>query len=161
MKRKYIILFVISLGVLLIALSKFSKNHDTDLINFVGSVWEKCERPSLLCKGSASILKDIYNSAKGAGRSSISKDEMPVIRIYMTEGAVSKVDHKRKSVLAKKRPILISDKQDWVKATIIAEHQNKQEKSDVLLRLKGDWGDHLVDPKKLSFRIKNSKSSYF
>jgi hypothetical protein len=160
MKRKYILLFLISLGVLLIALSKLSKKHDTDLINIVESVWEKCEPPGLLCKSSASMLKDIYNSAKGSGRSSISKDEMPVIRIYMTEGAVSKVDNKRKSVLEKKRPILISDKKDWVKATIVAEHQNKQEKSDVLLRLKGDWGDHLEDPKKLSFRIKTRGGGY-
>jgi len=87
-------------------------------------------------------------------RSRIPTSEFPILRIYMTDGAIAKLQTKRKITLSKMNPILLSSDNDWVRAIIIGEVGNNKIKVDANLRLKGDWVEHIKDAKKMSFRIK-------
>jgi hypothetical protein len=57
---------------------------------------------------------------------------------------------------AKKRGVLITASDSWVKGFIYSEQKEKK-KIGISLRLKGDWTDHL-DGNQWSFRIKTSKT---
>jgi hypothetical protein len=87
-------------------------------------------------------------------RSAISKSEVPVLHIYMTEGAINKLKKKREAAISKDVAILFSSDDDWVRAKLIADDGESQKITTARVRLKGDWMDHIEDPKKLSFRIK-------
>ncbi len=106
------------------------------------------------------LFRDMDSLSFDIKREKISKQELPVLEIYMSNGALKKIEQKRIETLNKKRPILITSDDDWVKATIIVDDGKKKEKVKTSLRLKGDWGDHLSDPKKLSFRIKVKGNKY-
>ena len=74
------------------------------------------------------IRKDIAVFRYEIRRSSIDKNDLPVVRIYMSDGAVAKLNEKRNAVLAKERPIHISDRKDWVRARVIVEFDGRKEK---------------------------------
>ncbi len=116
--------------------------------------------PDFLKSFVINLFRDVENLSFDIKRENISKKELPVIEIFMSNGALKKIEKKRLETLDKKRPILITDDSDWVKATIIVDNGKKREKVKASLRLKGDWGDHLADPKKLSFRIKVKGDGY-
>ncbi len=106
------------------------------------------------------LFRDLDTLGFSIKREKISKEKLPILEIFMSNGALQKIEKKRLETLNKKRPILITDDNDWVKATVIADNGKKREKVKVYLRLKGDWGDHLAEPKKLSFRIKVRGDGY-
>jgi hypothetical protein len=72
----------------------------------------------------------------------------------MSDGALKKLQDKRTSTLVHNLPILLSEDDDWVKATLLADDGKGTRKAKAQIRLKGDWADHLRDSHKLSFRIK-------
>lgn len=148
------------MGLSCVLISAGLKSKGDGIVHYVEQFGDRCKSIPLLCDASASILKELHNSGTGIKRQSITRDELPIVRIYMNDGAVGKLENKRKSVLSKPRPIHIAEDDDWVKATILVEYADKKEKSKVSLRLKGDWGDHLEHPKKLSFRIKTRAGGY-
>jgi len=159
--NKFLSAFLIAIiGMSCLLISTGLKGKGDVIIHYVEEFSNQCKSLPLLCDASSSILKELHNSGAGIKRKSITKDELPIVRIYMNDGAVGKLDSKRKSVLSKPRPIHIAEDDDWVKATIIVEYADKKERSKVSLRLKGDWGDHLEHPKKLSFRVKTRAGGY-
>lgn len=160
MRKNLAVLFIIITGLIFLIFSSYLKNHGDRVVSWAADIEQECSNLSLDCRGVYSVLHELHNSGAGAKRKSISKNELPVIRIYMSDGAIEKLDKKRHSVLSKLRPIHIAKDRDWVKATILVEYASKKEKSKTLIRLKGDWGDHLEDPKKLSFRIKTRAGGY-
>lgn len=94
-------------------------------------------------------------------RSGTSKSELPVLRIFMTDGALRELVEKRNRILAENSPILLATDDDWVDATIVWGDGRTQKKTTTTLRLKGDWAKgrgagpgHLANIRKLSFRIK-------
>ena len=95
-------------------------------------------------------------------RSNIPINELPILRIYMTDGAIGKLRNKRNEVLSLRTPLLTTSDDDWVSARIIADNGGAKKKVNALIRLKGDWvggvGGHLTDVRKLSMRIKISKN---
>ena len=66
-------------------------------------------------------------------RSSIPKSELPVLRIYMTDGAIGKLRKKRDEALSQPFPILITRDDDWVSATIISDDGKNQKNYNVNL----------------------------
>ncbi|MFC1855404.1 right-handed parallel beta-helix repeat-containing protein [Thermodesulfobacteriota bacterium] len=85
-----------------------------------------------------------------AGRTSI-----PKININIKFTALQKINKKRDEAL--KKGLLFSSKDDYVNASL--NYQGRKIK--VKLRLKGDHVDHLVHPKKWSFRVKTKKDDHF
>ena len=160
MRKIYSALLILFMGIFFLATSASLKNKEDGIVRHISSLNKECEGFSLKCKTIASILRELYNSSIGVKRQSISKDDLPIVRIYMNDGAIEKLNSKRVSVLAKLRPIHIAKNDDWVKATILVENESQKERSKVALRLKGDWGDHLESPKKLSFRVKTRGGGY-
>ena len=152
-------LFVAALGLGFIGLSGHLKQKHDVIRQSVSQIAENCA-DEVSCALAAPVLRDMYNSAEALRRQQISRDELPVVRIYMNDGALEKLSEKRASTLAKPRPIHISGTDDWVKATVLVQFADLQERSPVSLRLKGDWGDHFINPKKWSFRIKTRAGGY-
>jgi hypothetical protein len=72
----------------------------------------------------------------------------------MSDGALKKLQDKRTATLVGKVPVLLTEDDDWVKATLLSDDGKGARKTKAQIRLKGDWADHLRDSHKLSFRIK-------
>jgi len=94
-------------------------------------------------------------------RVDISESELPILRLFMTDGALGTLISRRKTILAEKAPILLSTDDDWVEATALWSDGRVEKKVNTTLRLKGDWAEggdgnsgHLANIRKLSFRIK-------
>ena len=160
MKKIHSVLLILIMGVSFLLLSSYLKNKGDGVVRYVSDLSETCDGLHSKCNVIGSIFRELHNSGIGIKRQSISKDDLPIVRIYMNDGAIEKLDSKRVSVLTKLRPIHIAEDNDWVKATILVDNESQKERSKVSLRLKGDWGDHLENPKKLSFRIKTRGGGY-
>ncbi len=160
MKRLLSLLVVMALGLGLLALASGLEQRAAERPANEPAVDGTCDLGELACALTASIRKEAHLTGANLRRQDISRDELPVLRISMDNGSIAKLDNKRKSVLAMPRPIHVAEDDDWVKATITVENQTTTEQSKVSLRLKGDWGDHLEHPKKLSFRIKTRAGGY-
>ncbi|MCF6220266.1 MAG: hypothetical protein L3J65_04060 [Robiginitomaculum sp.] len=160
MKKYLSYIFIIALSALFLLGSKGIKQNPDTVLGFVQILKGNCTHGSLRCKIMNPIIRDAETITHGVNRLSVSKDQLPVVRIYMTDGAVGKLEAKRRSVLAMPVPIHFSKKSDWVKGTVVVEFDGRKEKSKVSLRLKGDWGDHLSHPTKISYRIKTRAGGY-
>ena len=157
--QKYIVYFAVTLlAAGLVFASGMIKQNPEFIAGFRAS--DDCTAETLSCKIMASVYKDAVDITHGLNRQGVDKADLPIVRIYMDEGAIAKLDAKRKSVLDKTRPIHISESEDWVKATVLVDSGEAEERSKVSLRLKGDWGDHMNHPSKLSFRIKTRSGGY-
>ncbi len=120
----------------------------------------KKELPLPLSSFLSDLLKGVNSIHFDIERKKVDKKELPILEIFLSNGSLRKIEKKREETINKKRPILITSKKDWVKATIISDNFKIRKKVKALIRLKGDWGDHLNDPKKLSFRIKVKGNGY-
>ena len=94
-------------------------------------------------------------------RNGISKSELPILRLFMTDGALGILAKKRESTLDENTSILLSTDDDWVEASALWSDGKTEKKANTTLRLKGDWAEggdgragHLANIRKLSFRIK-------
>ena len=159
--RKFIAsLLILSLGFALIWASKVIKQNPDKIQNAVVSIKGNCKPYEFRCKLVAPIVAQTETVSYGLKRKDLNKDDLPIMRVYMSDGAIAKLQAKRMSVLEKPRPIHISLKNDWVSAEVKVEYEDRQENSKVRLRLKGDWADHLVFPRKLSLRMKTKGGGY-
>jgi hypothetical protein len=120
-----------------------------------------CTSEHVACIALRDSLRPLTDAAFTVKRTKFSKGELPILDIYMSNGALAKLKDKREETLGKPgvRQVLTKSKDDWVKAKIIADDGTRSEEN-VSLRLKGDWTDHIEDPMKISFRIKVRKGGY-
>ena len=120
-----------------------------------------CTSEHVACIALRDSLRPLTDAAFTVKRTKFSKSELPILDIYMSNGALAKLKNKREETLGKPgvRQVLTKSKDDWVKAKVIADDGTRSEEK-VSLRLKGDWTDHIEDPMKISFRIKVRKGGY-
>ena len=118
MKKILLIPIIAFLGLLLIGTSSFLKGKGESFIYLAEKIDKNCKLYNSDCSFIYSILGELHNVGSGIKRKTISKDTLPIVRIYMNDGSISKLDDKRNSVLSKLRPIHISEDDDWVKAKI-------------------------------------------
>ena len=145
--------------VLIVGSAKLKENPD--LVAFAGkSLKGGCYPGDFRCSMVQPFVKEADSITYGIKRGAISRDELPILKVYMSDGAIGKLQSKRKSVLALTRPINISSKNDWVNGEALIEYEGRKEKSKVAMRLKGDWSDHIDYPRKLSLRIKTRSGGY-
>jgi hypothetical protein len=160
MKKYFAYIFIITLSALFLLASKGVRQNPDIVLSFVETLKGNCVHGSLRCRIMGPIIRDAETITHGINRLDVSKDQLPVVRIYMTDGAIGKLEAKRQNVLAMPVPIHFSEKRDWVKGTVMVEFEDRKEKSKISLRLKGDWGDHLSHPTKISYRIKTRAGGY-
>ncbi len=153
-------LFAIFISFLLFAIAVFLYKNPNIIQKKTESVLKEKNLSAPIASFLTIFLKDVNSLKFDIERKKIDKKELPILEIFLSSGALRKIDKKRKETISKKRPILITNDKDWVKATIISDNGKERKKTKVWLRLKGDWGDHLRDPKKLSFRIKTRNGKY-
>ena len=120
----------------------------------------ECPGENPLCRTVEDVARDASNVQYDLQRKTFDKETLPVMKIYLTNGALDKLYRKRRETLDKPGQILIKDDNDWVKASIILNTGNETKKLKTRLRLKGDWSDHYEHPTKLSFRIKVLGEAY-
>ncbi len=120
----------------------------------------ECTEDDPLCVLSGDILRDMSNLKWSVQREKFDKQTLPILNIYLTDGALKKLYKKRQETLDKPGQILIGEDGDWVDATVIADNGEPTHKLKAELRLKGDWVDHIEHPTKISFRIKIRKQGY-
>ncbi|MCB1688495.1 MAG: hypothetical protein KDI33_08420 [Halioglobus sp.] len=120
----------------------------------------ECTEGDPLCILSGDILRDMSNLKWAVQREEFDKQTLPILNIYLTDGALKKLYKKRRETLDKPGQILIGEDDDWVDATVVADDGEPSHKLKAELRLKGDWVDHIEHPTKISFRIKIRKQGY-
>ena len=149
------------IALLLSAVLGFSSlyiyKHPDTLRDKYHTLSERCTLDENICLALLSPLKVFSDTAFEIKRKNISLQKLPILRIYMSDGAMKKIQDKRRETLKEKRQILLNEEDDWVKATVLADAGEGTKKAKVRLRLKGDWADHLHNGYKLSFRIKVRK----
>ena len=118
-----------------------------------------CKKDNGVCQVLLKPLKPFFDTRYTIKRSLIAKNDFPKLHFYLSGGSVNKLQNKRNLTLSEDNPILITEKNDWVKAKIIVDDGN-QAMAKGKLRLKGDWVDHLKDESKLSYRVKLKKNNY-
>lgn len=156
MKAQYIIALMFAL--LLGASTLFVYKNPETLRNYYFSLSQSCTLEREYCITLLSPLKALSDTAFEIKRKNISLEKLPILRIYMSDGALRKLQDKKLATLAYTLPILLTEDDDWVKATLLADDGKGTRKAKAKIRLKGDWADHLRDSHKLSFRIKISNN---
>jgi hypothetical protein len=119
-----------------------------------------CTKENPICVVLGDLVRDVSNLQYDMQRQKFDKQTLPILHIYLTNGALKKLYRKRRETLEKPGQILLREDEDWVKASVIADDGRQTEKLKAQLRLKGDWGDHIKHPTKLSFRFKVQKEGY-
>ena len=156
MKAQYFIPLLVALA--LGASTLFIYKHPGALRTQYYALSKKCTLEQKYCIALLSPLKALSDTAFEIKRKQLTLQQLPILRIYMSDGALKKLQDKRTSTLAIARPgklpILLTEDDDWVKATLLADDGKGARKAKAQIRLKGDWADHLRDSHKLSFRIK-------
>jgi len=152
--------FILALAFALFLSLSYIYTHSKEIRESFNAFENNKNIPSALKTFTGNLFRDFENIAFDIERKKISKEELPILEIYMSNAALRKIETKRKKTLEKPKPILLSDDSDWVKATIVTDNGKEKRKVKTYLRLKGDWGDHLEEPKKLSFRIKVRGKEY-
>jgi len=160
--RNFTIIVPLFIAALLLAVVNYIHNNPHIVNNITATVMEKCPANGAggVCAALSVVIKPFYDFTYDLKRKKFSKQELPLIKIYLSDGAINKLNNKRKSTLAENIPILLSEEGDWVNAKILADNGGGLKKVDVQLRLKGDWTDHLENTSKLSFRIKVKNDDY-
>ena len=157
-KQTIVVLTVALVSVLLIGSSSLLYNNAATVNNLQSYIKTNCKMSEEICLSIQNALRPLLTLSFEINNQKISKETLPSIHLYLSDGALKQIDDKRNVTLAKTTPILFTDTDDWVKGQLIADDGLTNKETPVSLRLKGDWGDHLSYPSKLSFRI-NPKGS--
>jgi len=152
MKAQYFIALLVALA--LGAGTIYIYRHPDNLRDQYYALSKKCALDKKFCVALLSPLKALSDTAFEIKRKQLSLERLPILRIYMSDGALKKLQDKRTSTLVGKLPILLNEDDDWVKATLLSDDGKGTRKARARIRLKGDWADHLRNSQKLSFRIK-------
>jgi len=127
---------------------------NTDKVNELNTyIASNCTISEDFCLSLQNALRPLLILDYEVKTQKISKEVVPSIHIYLSDGALHKISEKRIHTLEKPTPILLTNKDDWVKGKLITNDGITEKETPISLRLKGDWGDHLKNPYKLSFRI--------
>ncbi|MFT4520738.1 MAG: hypothetical protein ACI9JM_003144 [Halioglobus sp.] len=143
------------LAVLMLVALQYLKNNPLQVKNALN-----CSNDDTTCLLLGDVVRDLSSLEYDLKRQQFDKQQLPILHIYLTDGSLEKLYLKRQITLDKPGRILLGEDDDWVKASLIADEGGKAEKLKGRLRLKGDWGDHIDHPTKLSFRIKVKKEGY-
>lgn len=152
MKSQYFIALLLAL--VLGASTFYVYKHPDALRHHYHTLSKKCSLEKNFCVALLSPLKILSDTAFEIKRKKLTLEQLPILRIYMSDGALKKLQDKRTATLVGKKPVLLAKDDDWVKATVLSDNGEGTRKAKVQIRLKGDWADHLRDSHKLSFRIK-------
>jgi hypothetical protein len=145
-------------------------NHDWSSI--YGRSLELCEQPlpTFVCKFLISPIKllpetvrpleSLYTFAYEVRRKKFSTNKLPILKIYISNGALDKFKKKRSKLLSKNLPIRFTERGDWVKGKLVFTDGDTTSQFTAKLRLKGSFQDHFEDPRKWSLRIK-TKPNHF
>jgi hypothetical protein len=106
------------------------------------------------------LLRDLSSLKFDLQREQFDKSELPLLSLYLSNGALQKLDGKRRATLAKPGQILLGEDGDWVRGSFIVDDGKTVVEGKTQLRLKGDWADHIKHPSKLSFRFKVQAPDY-
>jgi hypothetical protein len=112
------------------------------------------------CILAGDLLRDVAVTRYELRRRQFDRGELPVLSLYLSDGALEKLDRKRRDTLAKPGRILLVEDDDWVAARFSADDGKRPIRGKAQLRIKGDWSDHYDHPSKLSFRIKVGAPDY-
>lgn len=160
MKKQYLIsLGIVIFAVLLSAGIPWLQKSAPLFQQWQTRLTENCIMPTAMCISAQNSIRQLTSLEFDLQRQQTSKENIPRLHIYLSDGALQKIEDKRNDTLAKTRPILLLEDDDWVKAEVLADNGIEYKKLAIKLRLKGDWGDHLKHPSKLSFRIKPTGSN--
>ncbi len=151
MRRVYIA--VMCLALLLSASIPLIYQHADRLSSWIASLSKNCPLSDKVCLTMLLPTKQLFDVSLQTLRQQITKEELPVLNIYMSDAALQKLSEKRFVAINKERSILLTEDDDWVSASIVVDN-GEAKKVKTELRLKGDWADHLKHPSKWSFRIK-------
>ena len=157
MRYIYIIVFslsFISFPIYLIHVANTSSNTEFDAVG-CGDAYNK-----EICTVFEKILMPIYVIDDYININNGEFKKLPILYLNINDGAVRKIEKIRQDVLKFDEPIYFSSSDHWVKASAMYLNNSLESKSKVKLRLKGDWGDHLTNKDRLSFRIKVIDDSY-
>ncbi len=120
----------------------------------------ECDDDALSCVLANDVMRDVAALAYDLKRARFDRRELPLLSIYLSDGALDKLDQKRRETLAKPGQIMMTEESDWVDASVVSQDGTGSIEASVRLRLKGDWLDHFDHPTKLSFRIVVRDSNY-
>lgn len=149
------ILVPLLVAILLLVALQYLKRHALPLEPALD-----CSRDNPLCVALGDLARDVSNLQYDLERQHIDKQTLPVLDIYLTNGALEKLYRKRRETLDKPGQIMLREDNDWVRASVIANDGGLAERFRTRLRLKGDWKDHFEHPTKLSFRFSVQGEGY-
>ena len=113
-----------------------------------------CPGRDWLCMTVSTPLRTFIGATHRQARKQVNANALPVLSLYLTDGALQKLNTKRQKTLDEPVAILLTEPDDWVAADIVADYNGTESRAKAAVRLKGDWGDHIKHPKKRSLRIK-------
>ena len=99
-------------------------------------------------------IRTFLGATQKQARKQVNANTLPVLSLYLTDGALQKLNTKRQKTLDEPIAILLTEPNDWVAADVVADFNGIESRAKAAVRLKGDWGDHIKHPKKRSLRIK-------
>jgi|GEM_PF-3705750 len=140
-------------GLVLLAVSYFA-NAQRLANSAEGNEFGFCKSEDSLCAYLTAPLRPVLNQTIRQARSQTNSDRVPVLKLYMTDGSIKKLNDKRAETIAEDRAILFSGPDDWVRADLVVETEDGIAEAKTRARLKGDWADHIKDSRKRSLRIK-------
>ncbi len=152
-KQNLTFLITTLVAVILLATGNYLYKNTSKINALNAYITSNCSMSENFCLSLQNALRPLLSLGYEVEIQKISKEVLPSIHIYLSDAALRKINNKRNDTLEKIIPILLTDKNDWVKGNLVADDGQSKKEVPVSLRLKGDWGDHLLTPSKLSFRI--------
>jgi len=140
-------------GLVLLAVSYFA-NAERLASSAEGNEFGFCETEDSLCAYLTAPIRPILNQTIRQARSQTNSDRVPVLKLYMTDGSIKKLNDKRAETIAEDRAILFSGSEDWVRTDLVVQSEQGIAEARARARLKGDWADHIKDSRKRSLRIR-------
>ena len=139
-KQTVVALSVVIVSVLLLGSSALLYQNADSVNKLQAYIKTNCTLSERICLSIQNALRPLSNLSFEIQRQQISKETLPSIRLYMSDGALQQIDEKRNATLGKPVPILFTGADDWVNAKLIADNGITNQEVSVSLRLKGDWG---------------------
>ena len=118
-----------------------------------GNEFGFCKSEDSLCAYLTAPLRPILDQTIRQARSQTNADRVPVLKMYMTDGSIKKLNDKRVETVLENRAILLSGPDDWVRTDLVVQSEQGTIEAKARARLKGDWGDHIKHSRKRSLRI--------
>ena len=145
---------IAALGVFILVSISYFANAERLARSAEGNEFGFCRSEDSLCAYLTAPLRPILNQTIRQARSQTNSDRVPVLKLYMTDGSIKKLNDKRATTIAEDRAILFTGPDDWVRTDLVVESEQGIAEARARARLKGDWADHIKDSRKRSLRIR-------